>query len=135
MSASGLVIEVLGIDLLVPDAPTALEVRELCVLALASAGIEEGHMAVEFVDADRIQILNRRFRDIDRPTDVLSFGVDESGEAAGPRELGDIVICPEHTTDLREAVVHGTLHLTGMDHEVDDGEMLALQSELMRWIR
>ena len=135
MSSSGLDIEVLGIDLLVPDAPTALEVRELCVLALASAGIEEGHMAVEFVDADRIQALNREYRGIDRPTDVLSFGVDEAGESAGPRELGDIVICPEHTVDLREAVVHGTLHLTGMDHEVDDGEMLALQAELMRWVR
>jgi probable rRNA maturation factor len=135
MSASGLDIEVLGIDLLVPDAPTALEVRELCVLALASAGIEEGHMAVEFVDPDRIQTLNREYRSIDKPTDVLSFGVDEDGDAAGPRELGDIVICPEHTTDLREAVVHGTLHLTGMDHEVDDGEMLALQAELMRWVR
>jgi probable rRNA maturation factor len=135
MSASGLDIEVLGIDMLVPDAPTALEVRELCVLALASAGIDEGHMAVEFVEADRIQSLNRDYRDIDKPTDVLSFGIDEDGDAAGPRELGDIVICPEHTTDLREAVVHGTLHLTGMDHEVDDGEMLALQSELMRWVR
>jgi probable rRNA maturation factor len=135
MSVSGLDIEVLGIDLLVPDAPTALEVRELCVLALASAGIEEGHMAVEFVDADRIQTLNREYRSIDKPTDVLSFGVDEDGDAAGPRELGDIVICPEHTSDLREAVVHGTLHLTGMDHEVDDGEMLALQAELMRWVR
>lgn len=135
MSASGLDIEVLGIDMLVPDAPTALEVRELCVLALASAGIEEGHMAVEFVDADRIRTLNREYRNIDRPTDVLSFGVDEDGDSAGPRELGDIVICPEHTSDLREAVVHGTLHLTGMDHEVDDGEMLALQSELMRWVR
>ena len=135
MPASGLDIEVLGIDLLVPDAPTALEVRELCVLALASAGIEDGHMAVEFVDAERIQSLNREYRDIDKPTDVLSFGVDEDGDSAGPRELGDIVICPEHTSDLREAVVHGTLHLTGMDHEVDDGEMLALQSELMRWVR
>jgi probable rRNA maturation factor len=135
MSASGLDIEVLGIDMLVPDAPTALEVRELCVLALASAGIEEGHMAVEFVDADRIQTLNREYRSIDKPTDVLSFGVDEDGDTPGPRELGDIVICPEHTTDLREAVVHGTLHLTGMDHEVDDGEMLALQAELMRWVR
>jgi probable rRNA maturation factor len=135
MSASGLDIEVLGIDLLVPDAPTALEVRELCVLALASADIEEGHMAVEFADADRIQTLNREYRSIDKPTDVLSFGVDEDGDAAGPRELGDIVICPEHTSDLREAVVHGTLHLTGMDHEADDGEMLALQSELMRWVR
>ena len=135
MPASGLDIEVLGIDLLFPDAPTALEVRELCVLALASAGIEDGHMAVEFVDAERIQSLNREYRDIDKPTDVLSFGVDEDGDSAGPRELGDIVICPEHTSDLREAVVHGTLHLTGMDHEVDDGEMLALQSELMRWVR
>jgi probable rRNA maturation factor len=135
MTSSGLDIEVLGIDLLVPDAPTALEVRELCVLALASAGIEEGHMAVQFVDEDRIRVLNLEYRDKDTPTDVLSFGVDEDGEPAGPRELGDIIICPEHTTDLREAVVHGTLHLTGMDHEVDDGEMLALQSELMRWIR
>jgi probable rRNA maturation factor len=135
MTASGLDIEVLGIDLLVPDAPTALEVRELCVLALASAGIEDGHLAVEFVDEDRIQVLNREYRNKDTPTDVLSFGVDEDGDPAGPRELGDIVICPEHTTDLREAVVHGTLHLTGMDHEVDDGEMLALQAELMRWVR
>jgi probable rRNA maturation factor len=135
MTASGLDIEVLGIDLLVPDAPTALEVRELCVLALASAGIEDGHLAVEFVDEDRIRELNREYRNKDTPTDVLSFGVDEDGDPAGPRELGDIVICPEHTTDLREAVVHGTLHLTGMDHEVDDGEMLALQAELMRWVR
>ena len=43
------------------------------------------------------------------------------------------MICPEHTADLREAVVHGALHLTGMDHETDEGEMLALQAELMRW--
>ncbi len=128
-------IEVLGIDLLHQDAPSALEVRELCMLALASAGIEEGHLAVEFVDPDRIQILNRDYRQLDKPTDVLSFGVDEDGDPVGPRELGDIVICPEHTTDLREAIVHGTLHLTGMDHEVDEGEMLALQAELMRWVR
>ena len=135
MASAGLDIEVLGVDLLVPDAPTALEVRELCVLALASAGIEDGHMAVEFVDAERIQLLNREHRQVDEPTDVLSFGVDQDGNPAGPRELGDIVICPEHTEDLREAVIHGTLHLTGMDHESDDGEMLALQSELMRWVR
>jgi probable rRNA maturation factor len=132
---SELDIEVLGIDLLAPDAPTALEVRELCVLALSSAGIEDGHMAVEFVDEERIAELNRDHRNKDGPTDVLSFGVDEDGAPAGPRELGDIVICPAQTADLREAIVHGTLHLTGMDHEVDDGEMLALQAELMRWVR
>ena len=43
------------------------------------------------------------------------------------------MICPEQTADLREAVVHGALHLTGMDHENDDGEMLALQAEILRW--
>jgi probable rRNA maturation factor len=128
-------IEVLGIELLGNSAPTALEARELCVLALASAGIDEGHLAVEFVDAERIQTLNREYRQLDKPTDVLSFGVDEDNDPLGPRELGDIVICPEHTEDLREAIVHGTLHLTGMDHEADDGEMLALQAELMRWVR
>lgn len=135
MSATALDIEVIGIDELPAAGPSALEIRELCVLALASAGIEEGHMAVEFVDEQRIHELNGEYRGFDKPTDVLSFGVDEDGDAAGPRELGDIVICPEHTVDLREAVVHGALHLTGMDHETDDGEMLALQSELMRWVR
>ena len=93
-----------------------------------------GAFAIEFVDAERIQELNREHREIDAPTDVLSFGIDEDGVSAGPRELGDIVICPEHTAGLREAVVHGALHLTGMDHETDDGEMLALQAEMMRWV-
>jgi probable rRNA maturation factor len=102
-------------------------------IAFASAGIGEGHVAVEYVNADRIASLNREFRGRPGPTDVLSFPIDEAGAAAGPRELGDIVICPAHTEDLREAVVHGALHLTGMDHETDDGEMLALQAELMTW--
>ena len=93
----------------------------------------EGHVAVEYVDADRIASLNREFRGRPGPTDVLSFPVDGDGPAAGPRELGDIVICPAHTEDLREAVLHGALHLTGMDHETDDGEMLALQAELLTW--
>ena len=62
---------------------------------------------------------------------MLSFPVDEAGPAAGPRELGDVVICPEHTEDLTEAVVHGVLHLCGYDHERDDGEMLALQRRVL----
>ena len=128
-------IEVIGVQELGADGPTGVEVEELCALALSSAGIGDGHVAVEFVDEERIRDLNLEFRRIDAPTDVLSFGVDEDGVPAGPRELGDIVICPEHTEDLREAVVHGALHLSGMDHERDEGEMLALQAELMRWVR
>jgi probable rRNA maturation factor len=103
--------------------------------AAASAGIDSGHVAVEFVDADRIAELNAQWRGKAGPTDVLSFPVDESGPSAGERELGDVVICPEHTQDLVEAVVHGVLHLTGMDHETDDGEMLALQAEIRSWLK
>ena len=116
-----------------PDGPSAGEVERLVGIALASADVHDGHVAVEFVDAERIAALNSEFRGRPGPTDVLSFGVDEAAASAGPRELGDIVVCPEQTSDLREAVVHGALHLTGMDHETDDGEMLALQAELLTW--
>ncbi len=99
--------------------------------ALAAARVEDGHLALELVDEDRIRELNREHRGKDEPTDVLSFPIDEDGSSPGPRELGDIVICPEQTTDLTEAVVHGVLHLCGYDHETDEGEMLALQAEVL----
>jgi probable rRNA maturation factor len=127
-------IEVIGTDSATPGMPGVEEIEELCALAFSSAGIDAGHAAVEFVNEDRIRELNRAHRRVDEPTDVLSLGVDEDGDTAGPRELGDIVICPSRTRDIREAIVHGALHLSGMDHEEDDGEMLALQAELMRWI-
>ena len=107
----------------------------LVAIALASAGVEEGHIAVEFVDAERIASLNAEHRGVEGPTDVLSFPVDFDGETPGERELGDVVICPEHTEDIPEAVVHGTLHLVGMDHETDRGEMLALQAEIVSWVK
>jgi probable rRNA maturation factor len=112
------------------------EIERLLAFALGSAGIDSGHVAVEFVSAGRIAELNREHRGVDppTPTDVLSFPIDGVEQVAGPRELGDIVICPEHTADLREAIVHGALHLTGMDHETDDGEMLVLQREIMSWV-
>ena len=93
--------------------------------------MEEGHLAVQLVGEGEIRKLNREHRNIDRPTDVLSFPVDEGGPSAGPRELGDVVICPEHTEDLIEAVVHGVLHLCGYDHERDNGEMLKLQRRVL----
>ncbi|MBA2262756.1 MAG: rRNA maturation RNase YbeY [Solirubrobacterales bacterium] len=102
-------------------------------MALASAGVQEGHVAISFVEPGDIAALNARHRAKEGATDVLSFPVDGAGPVVGPRELGDIVICPPHTEDLREAVVHGALHLVGMDHEADDGEMLALQAELLGW--
>jgi probable rRNA maturation factor len=99
--------------------------------ALAGAGVEDGHLAVELVDATRIRELNREHRNRDAPTDVLAFPVDGPGPTVGPRELGDVAICPQHCSDVTEATVHGVLHLCGYDHEMDDGEMLALQAKVM----
>ena len=117
----------------VADVPA--ELREAALATLAAAGVEDGHLSLELVGPDRIRELNREHRDRDRPTDVLSFPIDGSGEVAGPRELGDVVICPEHTTDLTEATVHGVLHLCGYDHEVDGGEMLAIQERILDGLR
>jgi probable rRNA maturation factor len=123
-------VEVIGSSELPED-----ELRRLVAIALASAGVDDGHVAVEFVDADRIAALNAEHRGIEGPTDVLSFPVDLDGPEVGERELGDVVICAEHTEDLSEAIVHGALHLVGMDHETDHGEMLALQAEIISWVR
>jgi probable rRNA maturation factor len=125
-------VEVIGSP---PGELTPDEVRRAAVLAAASGGVHDGHVAVELVGPERIAELNAAHRGKDAPTDVLSFPVDEDEPAIGPRELGDVVICPEYTVDLLEAVVHGVLHLTGMDHETDEGEMLALQAELLGWVR
>jgi probable rRNA maturation factor len=115
------------------DAPSA-ELRQAADAAVSAAGLD-GHLAVELVGEDRIRELNRDYRGKDEPTDVLSFPVDEAAPSAGPRELGDVVICPQHTADLVEATVHGVLHLCGYDHETDDGEMLALQRDVLRSLK
>jgi probable rRNA maturation factor len=129
--ASGLEVEVIAVERADGRIGKA-EVEELCRRALAAAGVDRGHVAVEFVAAERIRALNRRHRGRDAPTDVLSFPVDEAAPPAGPPELGDVVICAAETSDLEEAVVHGALHLAGMDHETDRGEMLSLQRNVLR---
>ena len=111
------------------DAPD--ELRGAVEAALGAAGVDDGHLAVELVDAARIRALNREHRGRDAPTDVLAFPLDGAGPVAGPRELGDVAICPEHCEDVTEAAVHGVLHLCGYDHEADAGEMLALQQRVI----
>ena len=115
------------------DVPTAL--RPAVAAALAAAGVEDGHLAVEIVDSERIRGLNNLYRGVDAPTDVLAFPIDELRTVAGPRELGDVAICPEYCSDVTEAAVHGVLHLCGYDHEIDAGEMLALQGEVLAGLR
>ena len=111
------------------------ELRGAVAAALEAAGVGDGHLAVELVGSDRIRELNREHRDRDAPTDVLAFPIDGLGPTAGPRELGDVAICPDHCSDLAEAAVHGVLHLCGHDHETDGGEMLALQGRVLAGLR
>ena len=110
------------------------DLRDAVAAALDAAGVGEGHMAIELVGEERIRELNHEHRGRDAPTDVLAFPIDAAAPTPGPRELGDVVICPEHCSNVTEAVVHGVLHLCGYDHESDAGEMLALQEQAMRSI-
>lgn len=125
-------VEVTGAEALA-GAPSADRIRRLCEWAFAAAGVGDGHVAVAFVDEAEIRQLNLEHRAKDKPTDVLSFPVDGAGPVAGPRELGDIVLCPPFCESVERAIVHGALHLVGMDHEIDGGEMLAVEAEILRW--
>jgi len=95
-----------------------------------------GEVSVALVDPVTIQDLNLRFRNRDEPTDVLSFEVD------GPygEMVGEVVICPlcaGPEMNVDELVVHGALHLGGMDHGEDFGasEMARVQRAVMEELR
>jgi probable rRNA maturation factor len=124
-------VEVTGAETLA-DGPGVERIRTLCRWAFASAGVNEGHAGVEVVDESAIHQLNLEHRGIDKPTDVLSFPVDGAGPTIGPRELGDIVLCAAFCESVERAIVHGALHLVDMDHETDNGEMLAVEAEILR---
>jgi probable rRNA maturation factor len=118
-----------------PEIECPVALRPAVEATLKEVGVTSGHLSVELIDSERIRDLNRRFRGRDEPTDVLAFPVDEGGPSAGPRELGDVVVCAEHAHDVEEVAVHGVLHLAGYDHEVDDGEMLAVQERVLSSLR
>jgi probable rRNA maturation factor len=111
------------------------ELRAAALAALDACDLADGHLAVELVTPERIRELNREHRGIDEATDVLAFPLDGASETAGPREIGDVVICPQQTSDLEEATVHGVLHLGGHDHETDEGQMLRLQETIVERLR
>jgi probable rRNA maturation factor len=108
------------------------ELRPAVGQALHAAGVRNGHLGVELVGEGKMRTLNYAHRGVDEATDVIAFPIDEQPPETGPRELGDVFICPEHASDVVEAAVHGALHLCGYDHETDDGEMLELQAKVMK---
>jgi probable rRNA maturation factor len=95
-----------------------------------------GEVSVALVDAGTIRDLNLKFRNKDQPTDVLSFEVD------GPygEMVGEVVICPPCASPemgVEELVVHGALHLAGMDHgeDFESSEMSGVQGAVMEEFR
>ncbi len=100
-------------------------------------GLDDATVGLMVVGPDEMARINGEHRGKPEPTDVLAFPVD-GPEALDwppdgpPPELGDVVICPDAAQEpLATLAVHGVLHLLGWDHEVDDGEMLALQDRLV----
>ena len=106
-----------------------------------------GDVALALVGDRKMRTLNRRYRGVDRATDVLSFptAVEEAGRAQGrakDHQLGDIVIArgvarrqaraAGHRlgVELRRLALHGLLHLLGYDHERDTGQMARVERRL-----
>jgi probable rRNA maturation factor len=86
---------------------------------LSSEGIEDGELGLALVPPEEIRILKREHLGIDEETDALAFPIDGREElpAGMPRQLGDVVLCPEVVKDAWQApLVHAVLHLVGYDH-------------------
>ena len=98
---------------------------------LAAEGIEDGDLGIAFAAPDEMRALKARHLGIDEPTDVLSFPLDgrDTLPEQLPRQLGDVVLCPQVVgDDWRAPLVHGLLHLIGYDHGRD---MERRESELL----
>lgn len=118
---------------------TTERATELCAAALSERGFDvdrAGEMSVALVGLEAMRALNREFRGVNRPTDVLSFEVD------GPygEMVGEVVICPTCASPdmgVDELLVHGALHLSGMDHDGDfeESEMARIQEIVMERVR
>ena len=86
---------------------------------LAAEGVEEGDLGLVLAGPDEVRALKREHLGVEEPTDVLSFPIDGRDELPEgvPRQLGDVVLCPQVVGEGWEApLVHGLLHLLGYDH-------------------
>ena len=92
---------------------------DLARRVLAAEGVGDGDLGLVFVGADEARRLKQEYLGADETPDVLAFPIDGVDELPSgvPRQLGDIVLCPELVDDdWREPLVHGLLHLLGYEH-------------------
>jgi len=99
---------------------------------LDDEGIDDGELALHFVEPDEIRALKREHLGIDEETDALAFPIDARDELplGVPRQLGDVIVCPAVVgAEWRPPLVHALLHLLGHDHgpEMEARERIHLQ--------
>jgi probable rRNA maturation factor len=86
---------------------------------LAAEGVDDGELGLSLVGPEEIRTLKREHLGIDEETDALAFPIDgrETVPEGVPRQLGDVVLCPQVVEDAwRAPLVHAVLHLVGYDH-------------------
>jgi probable rRNA maturation factor len=121
-----------------PATPWASRIAKM----MEAIGKSDSSVTVAFVSDKKIRELNRRFRNIDSATDVLSFPSDSTDG-----DLGDIAISIETAarqakqngltldSEIAQLILHGLLHLSGYDHETDKGEMNRLELRLRKRLK
>jgi probable rRNA maturation factor len=115
-------------------------------LVLEARGIDNWELSILLTDDGTIRQLNRHYREVDAPTDVLSFSQDPDYATAageGKTPAGDVVVSLEscrrsakvqmisEEEELKRLLIHGILHLEGLDHEDEQSEMIRLQEEIL----
>ena len=122
-------------------------VRKVVKHTLKKMEAEKSEVNIIFVGLEEIHEINKTYRNVDRPTDVISFALEDTEDVTvyEERVLGDIYICLDKVheqakeyghTEIREMaflIVHGLLHLLGYDHMIKEEEkiMLGLQEEIL----
>ncbi len=120
--------------------------RALVTAALALERLRPGELAIVLTDDADLRMLNHQWRGLDRATDVLSFSYDEGAPVTGARVNGDLAVSMDRVRaqakrfrvsagrELARLVIHGALHLAGLDHQraEDRARMRAREQAALR---